>query len=237
MTSTSSDRVVARDLPADTLAPAATADLRTGAWTRLGSGGVLGDAVTEATLGGLAERSHAAARAQGYATGWAEGRRFALTRAAEDSEAVRRSAELDRARRDAEHRQGLAALDTAVARLEERTAAVLDELAGHTVATALALTEAILGRELATATDPGADALRRAMALVDPTADVTVRLHPADREALDPAALDGLEDGRRVALVADPSVQRGDAVAETADTHVDATVAAALARVREVLSR
>lgn len=237
MTSTSSDRVVARGLPADTVTPAGTADLRSGEWTRLGSAGVLGDAVTEAILGGLAERSYAAARAQGYATGWAEGRRVALARAAEESEAVRRSAELVQARRDAEHRQALAALDAAVTQLEGRTAAALEELAGHTVQAALALTEAILGRELATATDPGADALRRAMALVDPTADVTVRLHPADRDPVNPAALHGLDDGRTVTIVADPTVQRGDAVAETEHTYVDATVATALARVREVLSR
>jgi flagellar assembly protein FliH len=234
MRSTSSDGVVARDLPAETLStPEHGADLRAGAWTRLGSGGALGDAVTEAILGGIAERSHQAARAQGYATGWAEGRRVALARAAEEAEAVRREADADRARRDAEHRDALAALDAAVGQLSTRLAETVDALAGRSVEVALELTHAILGREVATATDPGGDALRRALALVDPHVAVTVRMHPADRATLDPAAL----QGRAVAVVDDPSLGRGEAVAETENTLVDATVSAALERVREVLTR
>lgn len=234
MTSTSSEGVVARDLPAHTVTtPASTADLRTGAWTRLGSGGVLGDAVTEAILGGIAERSHQAARAQGYATGWAEGRRVAMTRAAEEAEAVRRAADTDRTRREAEHREALAALDAAVAQLEQRTVDAVEALAAQTVDVVLELTRAVLGRELATATDPGGDALRRAMALADPHVPVTVRLHPADLATLDPAVL----DDPRVSVVGDPALSRGDAVAETEDTLVDATIAAAFERVREVLTR
>ena len=58
-------------------------DLRTGVWTRLGDSAVLGDPVTEAALDGLAERTHSAARAQGYAVGWAEGRQEALVRMSE----------------------------------------------------------------------------------------------------------------------------------------------------------
>jgi flagellar assembly protein FliH len=226
--------VVARDLPAETLStPVHDADLRSGDWTRLGSGGALGDAVTEAILGGIAERSHQAARAQGYATGWAEGRRVALARAAEEAEAVRREADADQARRDAEHRDALAALDAAVAQLRTRLAETVDAVAGQTVDIALELTHAILGREVATATDPGGDALRRALALVDPHVAVTVRMHPEDRATLDPVAL----QGRAVAVVDDPSLARGDAVAETEDTLVDATISAALVRVRGVLTR
>jgi flagellar assembly protein FliH len=189
--------------------------------------------VTEAILGGIAERSHQAARAQGYATGWAEGRRVALARAAEEAEAGRREADADRVRRDAEHRDALAALDAAVAQLSTRLAEALDVLAGQAVEVALELTHAVLGREVATATDPGGDALRRAMALVDPHVAVTVRMHPADRATLDPAAL----QDRTVAVVDDATLGRGDAVAETEDTLVDATISAALERVREVLTR
>jgi flagellar assembly protein FliH len=234
MRSTSSDGVVARDLPAETLTtPVHDADLRSGDWTRLGSGGALGDAVTEAILGGIAERSHQAAQAQGYATGWAEGRRVALARAAEEAEAVRRAAEAGEARRHAENLDALAALDAAVDQLHTRLAEAVEALAEQTVAVALELTEAILGREVATATEPGGDALRRAMALVDPHVAVTVRMHPEDRATLDPVAL----EGRAVAVVDDPTLARGDAVAETEDTLVDATVSAALERVREVLTR
>jgi flagellar assembly protein FliH len=234
MRSTSSDGVIARDLPAETLTtPVHDADLRSGDWTRLGSGGALGDAVTEAILGGIAERSHQAAQAQGYATGWAEGRRVALARAAEEAEAVRRAAEAGEARRHAEHLDAMAALDAAVDQLHTRLGEAVGALSEQAVAVALELTEAILAREVATATDPGGDALRRAMALVDPHVAVTVRMHPEDRATLDPVAL----EGRAVAVVDDPALARGDAVAETEDTLVDATVSAALERVREVLTR
>ena len=93
MTSTSSDPVVLRDLPTEDVGTAPTgSDLRSGSWTRLGDGGVVGDPVTEAVLGPLAERVRAAARAEGYAAGWAEGRRRAQE-AAEQAAAERAAAE------------------------------------------------------------------------------------------------------------------------------------------------
>ena len=52
-------------------APVAHPELRVGNWTRLGGSTVLGDQVTESMLDVLAERTRDAARAQGYATGWA----------------------------------------------------------------------------------------------------------------------------------------------------------------------
>jgi flagellar assembly protein FliH len=234
MRSTSSDGVVVRHLPESTVeAPAHHVDLRSGAWTRLGSGTSLGDPVTEGILGGIAERSQQAARAQGYAQGWAEGRRTALARAEAETAEVRRAAAAERDRQHAEHRQAITALEAATAQMSSRLAEALDQLAGHTVDAALQLTEAVVGREVATATDPGADALRRAMALVDPQVTPTVRLNPADRALLDPAAT----EGRNVVVVDDPTVARGDAVAETDVNLVDATIEAALARVREVLLR
>lgn len=234
MTSTSSDGVVSRPLPDETVeAPAHDVDLRTGSWTRFGTGASLGDPVTEGILGGIAERSHQAAQAQGYAQGWAEGRRIALARAEVEAEEVRRAAEAEQERRQAEHLQALAALEAATAQMSSRLTEALDQLAGHTIEVALRLTEAVVGREVATATDPGADALRRAMTQLDPQVNATVRMNPADRAVLDPA----VTEGHHVVVVDDPTVARGGAIAETDHTYVDATVEAALARVREVLTR
>lgn len=233
MTSTSTDGVVVKGLPSRDDEGCAQHDLRTGTWTRLGSTGVLGDAVTERVLDGLAERSHQAARAQGYAQGWAEGRRLALAQAAEAAEADRAAREADRRTRHAEQSALLAALDSALAQLATRTAEAVAEVAGDAVELALTLAEAVVGRELATAVDPGADALRRALRVIDPAVTTTVRLHPADRATLDPQLL----AGRDVVLVDDPGLARGDAVAETPETLVDATIGAALERVREVLIR
>ncbi|MGA9748002.1 MAG: hypothetical protein WBQ50_11160, partial [Nocardioides sp.] len=92
MTSTSSESVVLRgELAGTPTAPMMAAnELRAGTWTRLGASTVLGDSATEATLGGLADRARAAGMAQGYAAGWAEGRRRAQEEA--DRAATARSA-------------------------------------------------------------------------------------------------------------------------------------------------
>jgi flagellar assembly protein FliH len=91
----------------------------------------------------------------------------------------------------------------------------------------------VLGRELAALDDPAADAVRRAVTSVPVDVPLVVRLHPADRAALDEQVL----ADRAVTYVEDPAVARGDAVVETPSGSVDAGVGAALARVREVLGR
>jgi flagellar assembly protein FliH len=234
MTSTSADPVVLRGLPEEGVAgPRGGGDLRAGTWTRLGGAGVLGDAVTETTLGGLADRAREAARAQGYAAGWAEGRRRALA-AALDSEAelVARAAE-QRAVAAAEQARLVDALTAAVERCCADLASRYDVLADHALELALALAEEVVQHELVVADEPGLDALRRALRPVEHRVAVTVRLHPDDRATLDPAAL----DGSPVTVVDDPTLERGDAIAETEHGVVDARIASALARVREVLGR
>ena len=62
--------------------PLETPELRSGTWTRFGDRAVLGDAVTETALAALADSSRAVARSQGYAVGWAQGRREAAAEAA-----------------------------------------------------------------------------------------------------------------------------------------------------------
>ncbi|MGZ4461019.1 MAG: FliH/SctL family protein [Nocardioidaceae bacterium] len=233
MTSTSSEPVVLRDLPDGTvLAADVDGDLRTGRWTRHGSGRVLGDPATESALQHLAERTHRVARAQGYAAGWAEGRRVADERAA--------TAERDTAARTrqvaegavAQQRLAAAALERAAADARDAFAALHADLAEQAVAFALELAEQVVGRELATAADPGADAIRRAVAGLAAEPVVAVRLHPDDLAALDRGVL-----GAATTYVADPTLARGDAVVETDTGFVDATVRGALDRAREVLGQ
>jgi flagellar assembly protein FliH len=155
------------------------------------------------------------------------------------------------------HREGMAVgRREAFAESRAAAAAVLDrielQLAGHAAsldeigaaiaasATELAveIAEAVLARELAVTTTPGADAIVRAARLLPDTgsaaARVVVRLHPDDLATLGGSA-DSLLPGRSIELVADPAVTRGDCVLDAGATRVDASVAAAMARVREVL--
>jgi len=237
MTSTSSEplpQVVVRDLPTAAVVTADTArDLREGEWTRFGSASVLGDVATEDTLRGLAERSRAAARAQGFAAGWAEGQRAHAARAAtarDEQERVvaERSAHLLLAQHSA-----ASALEAALGRCAEAGRELQADLTAKAVDLAVELAEAILGRELEISVDPGADALRRALASVPAEVPLVVRLNPDDVAALDDAVL----ADRPVTVLPDPAVARGDALVETDNGVVDAGIATAVARVREVLSR
>lgn len=232
MKSTSSEPVVLRGAEAESAAaPGHGTDLRRGGWTRLGGSTVLGDAVTEATLADLAARAEQAGRAQGYAAGWAEGRRRA-GESLDDAVAERvRVVDEDHARRVLDLQAATTALATAVDRAGEALTDTQEAVAAQAVEMALQIAAAVLQREVLTATDPGADALVRALVSVPPAVPVTVRLHPADRAQLDLAVL----DGRPAVVVADATLQRGDAVVETETQVVDARLSAALDRVREVL--
>lgn len=237
MTSTSSEQqrpVVLRDLPAGAVALANTSrDLRDGEWTRFGSPGVLGDRATEATLHRLAERSRDAARAQGFAAGWAEGLRASAQRGTTAYDEQARALQHRSDTLLAAQRSALSALQDAVGRCAETTSALHAELTAAAVDLALQIAESVLARELEIARDPGADALRRALVGVPLDVPVSVRLHPADLDVLD---RDVVAD-RAVTFLADATLGRGDAVVESEDGIVDAGIAAALARVREVLAR
>jgi flagellar assembly protein FliH len=204
-------------------------ELRSGSWTRLGSATVLGDAVTEQTLAGLAEQAEAAARAQGYSRGWAEGRRAAEQQAAEERAALLAEEERAGERRAAEHRAAVAGLAAAAARLDAAVTQVCERVEAEALELAARLTEAVVGHELAVAENPGLDAVRRALALTQGEALVLVRVHPQDHSP-ELAALAGA-----ATVVADPTLARGDAVLDTVAGVIDARVSTAVARVTELL--
>lgn len=229
----STDAAVVRGVPADAIhAAMLTTELRTGTWTRLGDNSVLGDSVTESALHALAESTRASAQAQGYAVGWSQGHQAAeeSSRAAIAASAERRTK--DDARRDVEHQVAVAALQAAAEQLTATTAQVCASVETQAVDIAMQLTEALIGRELEVAMDPGADAVRRVLSLLPAEPMMTVRLHPDDVPSL--AVTDLVRAGVRV--VADPALTRGDAIAQADDYVIDASVANGLERVREVLA-
>jgi flagellar assembly protein FliH len=206
-------------------------DLRTGVWTRLGDHAVLGDEITEAALGVLAERTRDAARAQGYSVGWAEGRREALELATVTATMVEQRHQEEELRREREHQTAVAALVAAADALRTAAQDVSTRIAEQAVDLAFDLTETIVGHELASEVNPGAAVVSRVIAVLPDDPTPTVRLHPTVVHS-DAAAL--LAE-RGVRLVADLDIERHDAVVETETTAIDLRVGTAIARLREAL--
>jgi len=204
-------------------------DLRGGTWTRLGDDTVRGDEVTERVLTSLAAQTRVAARSQGYAVGWAEGRRVA------DTERTARLAELEAAhqarevRREDEHRAAVAALHAVAASLGDAVAGACAAVEERATEVALDLLTVLLDREV----EVGADAVRRARGLLPADGLAVCRLAPTDAAHL-AAEVDGLPAGVRV--VVDPALGTGEVVVETDDQVVDARFTTAIDRIRESLS-
>jgi flagellar assembly protein FliH len=206
-------------------------DLRSGVWTRLGHPSVLGDDVTEQALGRLAERTRTAARAQGYAVGWAEGRQEALARAEETTAAAAAQAAERERQRDEEHRRGVDALLQAAAELRRATSDVCERVAAQATELAYEVTRELLGHELSMESDPGAGVVRRVLAVLPAAHVATVRLHPAIVESA--AARSLAEQG--VTVRADPALAPDDAVVEAEDAAIDLRIESALDRLRQAL--
>ncbi len=175
-----------------------------------------------------------AARAEGFAAGYANGRTQAAAEVRAELEgelALMREAEANRESRTAVL---LTSLGRAVTELEERLVPTYDEAADRLGHAAYLLVEAMLGRELVLSRDLALDAVRRTCATAPRGADLTIWLNPADIETLQGADLISLV-GRPVRLLTDSTLAHGDAIAESGATRVDARLATALGRVREVL--
>jgi flagellar assembly protein FliH len=175
----------------------------------------------------------AEAQAAGYAAGWAQGRREAEESLATEHERLLAEARRAAAAQASTVDSAVRALASAALRLEQRTAPVAAEIEAAVLATAFAIAEAVVGRELATAAEPGRDALARVLALAPDNRPVTVRLNPADHATVGQSTVD--IDGRSVTLVADPALSPGDATATCDATAIDGRLSAALDRVREAL--
>lgn len=159
------------------------------------------------------------AQEEGFAQGRAEGHELGFREGYEHAEL--RQNEL------------AAAIDSLLNQLEQRSSELSDRMATEAVDLALQIAEAVLGRELAVASDPGADAIARCLEIAPSTGDLVARLHPDDATRLGEVL--GLAD-RQLTVVADPSLQPGDAVVTINDSTIDARLAEALRRVGEVLA-
>jgi len=169
--------------------------------------------------GGLdreSERGYAEGFDRGYQDGLTEGR-------------TAMAAEVDTAR----SRLGSAAraLLGAAGELSRRQAIELTQLEDVVAGLAYEIAAAVVGRELATSTSLGTDALARALALAPPSVPALARFHPDDVAVMEIAVpLD-----RPVTVVPDPAVEPGGCIVEAGDCRIDAQISTALDRVRLAL--
>jgi len=223
-----SSRNPAADLPSRVLRGSAAAGMPTAPLE-----GLL-HPLQRAALDAVSAEVRQAARAEGYAVGWAEGRRAAEEAAILEATAAATARAEEAARSRAVLASAVEALGAAADTLEARAVVPAGDLADAIVTGAFELAQTLLGRELQLAADPGLDAIRRALVLLPENRPVTARLNPDDASV----CRDGIADAalsRDVLIVADPTVERGGAIVDCDSSRVDAQLGPALERVREVL--
>ena len=121
-------------------------------------------------------------------------------------------------------------LETITARAAAAAVPVLGEAERRVADAGLQLAEAILGTELSNAQTAARAALARAFPSGETVPPLTVRLHPDDVQLLT-----GTTPAAGIALVADTTLERGDAVASYPDGMIDARIGTALERARTAL--
>lgn len=200
---------------------------------------------------------------RGYADGHAEGYRIAVAEATAQQRRHEAAAAERETQRDGEVAAAVAMLRAAAQAFEERTRAVTALSRQQVDAAAIELAEVILVGELRQGADSTLAAIRRAQDAAADESARAVRLNADDVAqlrslgaldaqgtlgALDAVgalgtavqgalgALDALGALRGVAVVADPSLDRGDAVVVLDDGFIDARIAAALDRARAVVA-
>lgn len=171
------------------------------------------------------EATHDSARAQGYAVGWAQGRRDAAAAVRAEAEQQAAAVAATEARREAEHAAAVAALHEAAAQAHRALAETCRRVDEQASVMALELTRELVG---AVGADP-VHLLDRVIGLLPHHAVVSVRLNPAI------AAVAGELADHGITVVADPSLALGDAVAHAEDHVVDLRVDETIARLAEVL--
>jgi flagellar assembly protein FliH len=209
-----------------------TPELRSGEWTRFGPVSVLGDDVTEAALTSMVEDARTAARSQGYAVGWAQGRREAADEAALTARSHEQQLAEERRRWATQQKAALDALQRAADGLLRATEQAQAEVRAQAVDLARELTEAMVGHELRATPDTAADVVARVLAAGPADRPFVVRLHP---DVADSSAV-GMLSESGVRVVPEAGLAPFDAVVEVDGQVLDLRLRSALERVREVLS-
>ncbi len=200
---------------------------------RFGTDPRLVDPMLEAEFVATATRVGEQAAQVGFADGYAKGHAAGLEAAAAALDAQRDAQDAVLSEQTARTNNVLGVLATAAGALETRLAPAAAEVELQVATIAFGLLEVLLQRELAVTSEPGLDAVRRALSLAPRARPVVCRLNPADAATLPAHSL--VVDGRDVSIVADATVETGGCVADCDATRIDAQLSTALDRVRQVL--
>jgi len=211
------------------------ADLRRSPYA---AGGFADPRLVDPTLEQAFEVAVEAARAQARADGFQQGYQDGLAAAQREGDAAleRERAALrdaEQARRETFDR-AIATLDAAASVLAAQQAAALHSVEDVVLDAAFDLATTLLGRELEIAPSPVRDAVRRALTVLPGDVPVTVTVHPVDAAAV--GELGDITAGRVVRVVTSADVEPGSCLADGGATRVDASLGAAIERVRQVLA-
>lgn len=130
------------------------------------------------------------------------------------------------------------ALNAAAEALVQARETFLESLEPQVVELAALIAERILQRELATDREIIRRTVRRALEHVVDAASVTVRIHPADLDALRAEKvrlLDEFEGIRQMTVRADAGVEPGGCTVDTDSVHIDARIDSQFARIVNAL--
>jgi flagellar assembly protein FliH len=109
------------------------------------------------------------------------------------------------------------------------------EIEDQVVASAFEIAQVLVGHELTHTESLGRAALARALQYAPADGHVVARLHPDDIVTLENP--EQLVPGRQLTVVPDASLALGDCIVEVAACRIDARLAGAVQRVREVLGQ
>lgn len=134
-----------------------------------------------------------------------------------------------RARLEAE--QASRVLGQAVQQLRMHDMETLEEVSSQVVALAVALAESIIGREAQSFDGVVLDAVHRALEMAPDRGPLILRVNPADRDVVAELAAT-VQRPDEVTVLVDQGVGRGGCVAQVGALLVDASVEAAIGRIR-----
>lgn len=206
--------------------------------TQFAALGIADPRLVDPYLEQVVEQARRDAWAQGWEAGRAEGfevgRREGLDLlAAQQRELVEQDA-VERATRKERLTQLLASVEEAIAVALDYQAPMIEEMRGLITHIAVETAEALVGHHLTVQDCAARDAVLRALEQVPRRATVTLRLHPDDLASVEDIT-GSVTEWTVARVLPDPSLSRGDAVAEADNLEVDASLAGAIERVRAVL--